>query len=363
VIEMIENTNHVLPGDDGGDTSWFFRQNQFEQQEIHRQVAFKNKYWPGLANGKFAKRPQHTYPHILPDGNVIKAFYEPIAAKILQYLDHEDIVLHTEALNLKSSQVACFNFLFPFRLDISLATKVLKPLLPGLDSVTGIEFEYTGPIEATKWLGEPLGGKRGQNRTSIDAAIFWKNDEQERHATLIEWKYTEHNFGVCSAFSNGNKAEQALCRSIDVAQETKPANQCLLTSGKRHRSRRYWEHFKKAGISLRQFSEVQGCPFQGPLYQLMRQFLLGTFITKSKIVDEFEVISMDFAGNESLHRIPKHLHPIVHQTTNNVIDLWNTSLVDNKMLHITVEELMRHVDNVGMIDAAWRQYIKERYGV
>jgi hypothetical protein len=202
-----ENINHVLPGYPGGDTSWFFRQNQFEQQEILRQVAYKTKYWPDLGNGKLANRPQHTYPHILPDGNVRKVFYEPIADKVLRYLGNENIALHTEALNLKSSQVACFNFLFPFRLDLSLATKVLQPLLPGLDMVTGIEFEYTGSIKATKWLGEPLGGKRGQNRTSIDAAIFWKNDKRETHATLIEWKYTEHNFGVCGAFSNGNKAE------------------------------------------------------------------------------------------------------------------------------------------------------------
>jgi hypothetical protein len=108
---------------------------------------------------------------------------------------------------------------------------------------------------------------------------------------------------------------------------------------------------------------VQGCPFQGPLYQLMRQFLLGTFLTKSKIVDHFEVVSMGFAGNELLHRIPKHLHPMIQQTTNTVIDLWNLSLVDNKMRHVTVEELMRHVDNVGMIDTSWRQYINERYGV
>jgi len=355
---------HVLPGEDGGDTSWFYRQNEFEQQEILRQIAFKRRYWPELGNGKFAKLPQHTYPHILPDGHVRKVYYEPIADKILQYLDVEDIALHTEALNLKSSQVACFNFLFPFRSDLSLATRVLQPLLPGLNSVTGIDFEYTGPIEATKWLGEPLGGKRGQNRTSIDAAIFWNDEDLRRGAILIEWKYTEHNFGACSAFSNGNKEEKAICRSVSVAKDSDPAHHCLLTSGKRHRSRRYWEHLERAGISLQEFSEVQGCPFQGPLYQLMRQYLLGAFLKKSNIVDQFKVVSMDFPGNKALHRIPKHLHPMDQQDTSKVIDLWNKALhVDNKMRHITVEELMGHVDNAGIIDTDWREYISERYGV
>lgn len=43
----------------------------------------------------------------------------------------------------------------------------------------GIEFEYTGkdeypgPEGFVTWLSEPPGGKRGQNRNSIDAAVFW----------------------------------------------------------------------------------------------------------------------------------------------------------------------------------------------
>lgn len=55
---------------------------------------------------------------------------------------------------------------------------------------------------------------------------------------------------------------------------------------------------------------------------------------------------------------------MIQQNSHNVIDIWNTSLsVDNKMRHITVEELLRHIDNVGMSDEDWRQYIYERYGV
>lgn len=45
--------HHVLPGNDG-DTSWFYRQNSFEQQGTFRQVAFKRRRWPTMENG--AKR-------------------------------------------------------------------------------------------------------------------------------------------------------------------------------------------------------------------------------------------------------------------------------------------------------------------
>jgi hypothetical protein len=145
-MRLLSVTNHVLPGEENGDISWFYRQNQFEQQEILRQVAFKRKYWPELGNGKLSKRPKHTYPHILPDGHIRKAYYEPIANRILDYLDREKITIHTETLNLKSSQAACLNFLFPFRLDLSMGTRVFTFLFPGLREVTGIEFEYTGVV-------------------------------------------------------------------------------------------------------------------------------------------------------------------------------------------------------------------------
>lgn len=361
---MQDHIPHVLPGEEGGDTNWFFSQNVFEQQEILRQVAFKRNCWPKLGNGRSANRPQHSYPHILPKGHVDKAFYGSLAESILAYLKQENIALHTEVLNLKSSQVACLNFLYPFYQDHFLAMKVFREMMPGLEAVDAVDFEYSGPIEATKWLGEPLSSMRGQNRTSIDAALFWKDKSLQNHATLIEWKYTEHNYGKCSAYSGGKPEEKEICRSLRIAEEDDPSKYCLLTSGKRHRSRRYWEHLESAGISFQAYQEVQGCPFQGPLYQLMRQYLLGTFLIKSRIVDQFEIVSMDFAGNKSLHRIPKYLQPMIQQKTNNVIDLWNISLCpDNKMRHITVEELMGNVDNVGIIDVNWRKYIAERYGV
>jgi len=35
---------HVLPGEAGGDTSWFQRLNDFEKQETLRQVAYKRRH-------------------------------------------------------------------------------------------------------------------------------------------------------------------------------------------------------------------------------------------------------------------------------------------------------------------------------
>ena len=361
---MSEIINHVLPGEEGGDIEWFFQQNEFEQREIQRQVAFKKRYWPDLENGRLVRQPQHTYPHILPEGHVRKVFFEPIAGQIFSYLEQEDIALHSEALNLKSSQVACLNFLFPFRRNLPLASATFSRLLPELNEITNIEFEYTGPIEATKWLGEPLGGKRGQNRTSIDAAVFWKSKNHQRYVALIEWKYTEKNYGVCSAFRNSKGEDKARCQSLNVAEENNPGAFCQLTSGKRHRSRRYWEHQEVAGINLNAFSKIKGCPYQGTLYQLMRQHLLGTFLKESGKFDQFEVVSMGFANNKALQNVPKHLTPMITDGENEVIAIWNRVLPkSNQVRHINIEELFVQVDESENIDPDWRAYIRERYDV
>lgn len=118
--------HHVLPGNDG-DTSWFYRQNSFEQQEIFRQVAFKRRRWPTMENGRQSEFPTHTYPHILPDGCHRLALYEPLVDEILSFREHGNVAFCSEALNHKYSQTydrACRMSVVP----ISIA-KECEPVL------------------------------------------------------------------------------------------------------------------------------------------------------------------------------------------------------------------------------------------
>jgi len=110
---------------------------------------------------------------------------------------------------------------------------------------------------------------------------------------------------------------------LNVSEENNPGALCQLTFGRRHRSRRYWEHQEVAGINLNAFSKIKGCPYQGPLYQLMRQHLLGTFLKESGEVDQFEVVSMGFAENQALQNVQKHLTPMISDGENELIAIWN----------------------------------------
>jgi hypothetical protein len=129
--------------------------------------------------------------------------------------------------------------LFPLRLDLELARAALEPALPGVREVSEIEFEYTGPDGdgdgATVWLGEPAGGQRGQNRTSIDAAVWW-TDGDRRLLTFIEWKYTERNYGTCGGYASRGNKQKHLCENLDVLGGAL-SSACYLAHGRN--TRRY----------------------------------------------------------------------------------------------------------------------------
>ena len=360
---------HRLPGDDNAtraETVWFKKQTPFEQAEIRRQVEFKRTQWPGLPATASHRAGDHEYPHILPKGHEDKAFFPGFAAEVLDYMRDNEIEVHSEILNLKSSQACCLNLMFPLRRDLGLARRVLQQFNPAVAKVTGVEFEYTGQDEAslgtraaTEWLGEPTSGKRGQQRTSIDVAVFWIDHEGRPHTWFIEWKYTERNFGTCSAYEKN----RARCDTIKVTES--PAQDCyLVDGGSQHRRRHYWERMGDAGIDVDALAKAIGCPFSGPLYQLMRQTQLAAFVRQTGAGQSVEVAVVEFEGNTSLEAVPPRLTPLQSPEARSIVDIWNQAL-DGVPRFTTVRagQLMSAYQATGGYDAQWRRYISARYGV
>lgn len=349
-MDVIRN---VLPGEDG-ETAWFGRLNSFEQAETLRQVAFKRRRWPSLPDGCWSKDRRRSYPHILPEGELVRAFFGPIADDVLDYCAHSDIAIHSEALNLRSSQVCCLNVLFPLRRDCALARDALAEALPGVTEVVDIEFEWTGPTGVTEWLGEPAGGRRGQNRTSIDAAVWWRRGEDPM-LTLCEWKYTERAYGTCGGFeSRGNRNKQHCLSPLANVQDYERG--CYLTQGRNNRQ--YWTRFPEAGISLSPLVGGSGCPLRGPLYQLARQYLIAAY-TQDRMPDYgVHVVSLSFGRNAVLHAGP--------EIGDTVEDTWNAALTPRHepLRVIQVESIVAGVRAVAEPrHLPWLQYLAERYGL
>ena len=352
--------SHRLPEDpeERGDATWFHRLNKFERQETRRQVIFKRRQWPDLPDGCWSGRRGYSYPHILPGGHEEKNVYPPIHRDLLQYLEQECIAQHREWANLRSSQVCCLNFLFPLRQQIGAAAAALSPLLPRVKVVDQIEFEYTGPDGATAWLGEPPGGKRGQNRTSVDAAVWWHDADDGSRLTLVEWKYTEKQFGTCGGLASRGNDQKAKCRGW-AGLDFRASRDCYLARGETERNqRRYWEHLAEAGIDLASYQGT-ACPFCGPAYQLVRLHLLGAYLQRENAAAKVDVAAVHFSGDKSLATPPVALRHLGADMTS----AWRRLLRqpdDYRVCH--AEELAQAIRN-SAVDSALAEYLHERYGV
>ncbi|MCL5960058.1 MAG: hypothetical protein M1358_12240 [Chloroflexi bacterium] len=331
--------------------------NKFQQQETERQVNYRRRHWPELDNGVWSKGPKYTYPHILPQGHLKEVFYPPVADEVISYCKKNDVVVHSGALNLKSSQVACFNTMFPLRLNLDLASVALQPLLPGVKAVTGIEFEYTGNEDATTWLGEPKQGKRGQFRTSVDVIIWWR-DADRSLLTLVEWKYTESEYGSCGGFRSKGNLNRQRCLGLDITASA-AALECYLTQGSNRRE--YWNRMIEAGISLPAMATITGCPFRGPFYQLLRLYLLAAYLRNSEEVDEVYVASVSFRGNSVLRQAPTY----ISELDNDVIRAWNICLEGvPELIRVDAESIVETIRKDNSDQARHLvSYLNDRYGL
>ena len=352
-------SRHRLPSDpeEMGDAAWFGRLNAFEQEETRRQVQFKRTNWPNLPDGDWAGRRRYTYPHILPETHWDHGLWQDIRQPVLRHFEEEKIALHKEFANLRSSQVCCLNFLFPLRTTLDAAAFALRPLLPGVVKVEEIEFEYTGPDGATCWLGEPSGGKRGQNRTSADAAVWWANTEGHSRLTLIEWKYTERQFGTCGGLASDGNQRKDRCRQR--ADGAEPPWECYLVSGDSNRTeRKYWKHLHAAGINLTPY-EGELCPFAGPFYQLMRLHLLAAYCAQQGMADRADVSAIHFKGNTALDQPSPELKSLGPSVT----AAWQRLLLRGDDFQVCyAEDLAADIRASGAFSDL-TDYLCQRYGV
>jgi hypothetical protein len=352
---------HVLDGGAEGETGWLQRLNGFQQKETRRQVHFKWHYWPRLADGTDPDQPGGTYPHILPEGFEREVFCSEHVDALLAYVESEGIHLNERVLNLRSSQVACLNVLFPFRQNPGWAALVLEPLLPTVARLEQVHFEFTGPESATQWLGEPAEGGRGRHHTSVDAAFEWLDRDGRRRLTLVEWKYTEAAFGDCGGFKSMANGQRECCKNMRIPA-VEPGVDCYLEANTGPTTtRRYWEHLADAGINLSALAAALGCPFRGPLNQLLRQTLLAGYLRGQGIVDQVDVAVVSFQHNRALLKVPRELRALPGE---DILSVWNSALIGVPQLRgVTVEQLMQAVDCAGGADPVWRGYLRDRYGI
>ncbi len=332
----------------------------FYEEMKAKMVMYKIKTLGITEKGKRTIREQGTrntitkeYEHILPTRRWTQNLWSGIRTAAVDYFSHEKIKWHDQRDNLLSSQILCVNIFFPLRNHPSLLDSLLREFYPSLAEVTDIDFEYIGP---KNYFNEP--GGRGYNRTSADVVITWEDTKGKSNLLLIEFKFTESNFGECSKSGNPDRER---CNHGELVISS-PQTECYRSEV----DRPYWNIIlSPQGPFVRgMLSKTQYCPFRYDFYQLMRNQLLAKCIAWDEdsgfSIVEFAVCYDD--RNKSLLNLS---HPI--DGDSNPLTSWKSFLKDkNTFKHFTIQQFLEYIDHIDNLPSEveqWRAYLNKRYGL
>lgn len=156
--------------------------------------------------------------------------------------------------NMLSSQAMCFNLFAPLADDLDLASTVLAPLIPGLESIRSITIEYTPDADV-------FGDQTGRGGVDCDVLVEATCRDGET-VIVIETKFVEPEFSTCGFRRPGRAGRgQRVCPAEVAVADDRAA--CAYEGVKKYR---YWARSDEYR-TLRDAS-APGCPFGGPLWQL-----------------------------------------------------------------------------------------------
>ncbi|MFC1980772.1 hypothetical protein ACFLVN_00805 [Chloroflexota bacterium] len=297
------------------------------------------------------------YEHILPARLWFQNLWSYIRRAADDYFKHEKIKWHNERDNLLSSQILCVNIFFPLRNHPSLLDGFLRKFYSSLTQVTRVDFEYIGP-KGKNYFNEP--GGRGYSRTSADVAVTWNDAEGKDNLLLVEFKFTERDFGGCGKSKNPDPDR---CNSGRKVIDT-PKTECYRASPEVDRP--YWDMIlsPQGPFRVEKLKKTEHCPFKYDFYQLMRNQLLAKCIAEDKNAGfstaEFAVCYDD--RNETL----LNLSHVVDGNTN-PLTTWEAFLKNpSNCKHFTIQQLFEYIDHTNNLPSEvvqWRAYLNKRYGL
>jgi len=208
--------------------------------------------------------------------------------------------------NTAASQPFCFNLIIFLQQHPELANKLFSKLLDNQVKVNHLEPEFT-PNECNSIMGfertsDESIGDQGYNRgTDSDIAVFYTYDNGKKGVLLIEFKFIEPEFSVCSSYSgskrkknetsgeteqriNRNKERQSTCNSQSFYVEFVEAKSSKCGYNKYSN----WGLTSKSKvIDGEKVKSLPACPFRFGLNQLWRNMLLAEQVAQARSCDEF----------------------------------------------------------------------------
>lgn len=244
----------------------------------------------GITNFGKAKKNGNTYKHII---KLDKAdSYNFLGEKIIleqvleRFNNGKAGDLDRVLTNTVASQTCCFNLFSPLKITKYkfLADKIFSNLLNKKVSISNIEIEFT-PNKS-----ESIGDQSKFAGTDADVAVFY-NYENKKGIILIEFKYIENEFSVCSSYKNKTKNIKDKCN------ENFYKSLISENLNSKNKSKKFdcgylkydnWQLTNKSNVFDKVKIQNQNyCPFRFSLNQLWRNMLLAEKVAEIRGLDEF----------------------------------------------------------------------------
>jgi hypothetical protein len=218
---------------------------------------------------------------------------------------------HRWARALNSSQCFALNLFAPAALRPMLAKRLVEGALGErlpLDGMVSVDFEHTPP-GAPKWLGER------DHPTQVDVFFTATVAQISRGHLLVEVKLTESGFGSCrgpeglNRLGKGNPHPERCQNGQSVC--SRPHELCWLSFSE---GRRYWEivSSQRPEFAFSDLGADDACPFNGGLYQLLRNYSLGRALVEKTSARWAAFATCIHPKNQDVYRLKV---PVSHHTS------------------------------------------------
>ncbi|MBS4027617.1 MAG: hypothetical protein KGZ58_03175 [Ignavibacteriales bacterium] len=196
--------------------------------------------------------------------------------------------------NTAASQPFCFNLIIFLQQHSELADKLFSNLLDKQVKVIHLEPEFTpnecnSVIRFERTTDESIGDQGNKRGTDSDIAVFYTYDNDKKGVLLIEFKFIEAEFSVCSSYAD-KKQIKATCDSANYFLD-------MITNKKTDEAKNFlcgynryfnWQLTAKSKvIDGEKVKSMLTCPFRFGLNQLWRNMMLAEQVALSRHCDEF----------------------------------------------------------------------------
>jgi len=251
-----------------------------------------------------AKKSGNVYPHILKRSNKNDLHNFLNEPEILEEVkarfdDHKGGDFERVMTNTVASQPCCFNLFSPIKNRLPLASSLFSKLEGKTIQVEHIEIEFTpyNKIKDDRELNgfpyqgdETLGDQSKYGGTDADVAIFY-TFEKKRGVILIEFKYIESEFSICTSYRNKNI--KTICDSSEYyskyIQPSLDRTEKVRNPNCGYLKYNNWQLLEKSTIfNIEAIRNSGKCPFRFSVQQLWRNLLLAENVAHVRNLDEFQ---------------------------------------------------------------------------